>query len=332
MTKKLADSIINRIETENIKPRSKWYYRVLYGSFWGLFAIMLGLGALSFAVVLYAINHTDFDIADYVDSDGLAHLMTLMPLAWVLLIGIAIGLGIWGLRHTKRGYRLAILSVIGGNILGSMILGTFVYGAGGGEIIEEIVEDALPQYESVREKYERFWGNPKRTGRLAGLVQSINEADKTVTVSGPRGKEWIVPLERLQKAGITPEIGQPIKMKGSLNKERGFHPDRAKSAPRQKRLHQKIEKRFRDNPELKAQFESKLTPETREKIEALEEAGQRPDRELRKQIREEFEANTTLEERMEILPPREPRLEARPFRGNEDSVNPNQPQIRKNHR
>jgi len=274
---KLTDSIINQIKEEKIKPRSKWYYRARYGGFWGLFTIMLILGALSFAVMLFAVQHTDFEVLDYVDNGGLTQLLTLMPFVWVLLVGIAVGLGVWGLKHTKRGYRLALLLIFGGNILGSMLLGTLVYGAGGGEIIEEIVEEKVPAYQSVREKHERFWGNPEKTGRLAGIVQSINEENEVVTVEGPRGRTWEIPINRLKHFDIKIEVGQPIKMRGTQEGQRGFMPEVLKPAHKQRRLQRKIKKRFEKNPRLRERFK----------------------------------------ERMEILPPKELRLEARPFRGNE---------------
>jgi len=322
---KLSDSILKRIENEEIKPRSKWYHRVRYGSFWGIFAIMLVLGALSFAVMLFALFNTDFEIFDYVETSGLMQLIALMPFIWMFIIGLAIGLGVWGIKHTKHGYRMALLFVFGGNVLGSMLLGSVVYGIGGGEMIEEIVEETIPHYESVREKHERFWGNPAENGRLAGLVEEIDTEKGTVTINGPRGREWEIPLERLQAAGVKIEVGQPIKMKGEISEQKRFQPDRAKTAPRQERMHRKIKERFKKNPDLRAKFEAKLSPETRATLETLKGTGERPDPALREQIREEIEANTTLKERMEILPPPEPRL----YRGNEDAANPNRPQIEK---
>lgn len=317
MTKKLTSSIIDRIETENIKPRSKWYYRALYSGFWFVFASTLVLGALSFAVILYAITHTDFDISSYVDGGQLAHLMTLMPLVWALLVGLAIGLGIWGLRHTKRGYRLAIVSVFLGNLLGSVLLGTIVYGAGGGEMIEDIVEAKVPHYQSVREKHERFWGNPDKTGRLAGVVQSIDEGNQVVTVEGPRGRTWEISTNRLKHFDMEIEVGQPLKMRGTQEGQRGFMPEVMKGAHKQRRMHRKIQKRFERNPELRAKFEAALEPATREALQDAKENGERPSKDLRQKIRQEIKQNADPDLRMEILPPKPPRI----YRGNEDSLN-----------
>lgn len=261
MSKNLTKSILNRIEAENINPRSKWYYRIRYSSFWVLFGAMLVLGALSFAVMLFAINNTDFAILDYVDNGGLEQLLSLMPFVWVFLVGIAVGLGVWGLKHTKRGYRFALVLVLGGNVLGSVLLGAVVYGAGGGEIIEGIVEQKIPQYQSVREKQARFWGNPEETGRLAGLVESID--DQTLTLSDPHGRTWKV---NIQEAEFTPEIGRPLKMRGQVTGTGEFTAQRIRPARRQQRIHQKSKRRFQRNPELRAKFKEHLSPETRQKL------------------------------------------------------------------
>lgn len=271
---KLADTILNRIEQEKIQPRSKWYYRFRYGSFWTLFGLMLILGALSFAVIIFAVRNTDFEIFEYVESNGWQQLLGLMPLLWMLLIGLAIGLGIWGLKHTKHGYRLALLVVLAGNVFGSLLLGTLVYSAGGGEVIEEIIETRIPIYESVREKHERFWGRPEDTGRLAGLVQSIDTEAGTMTVSGPRGRQWDIELQdaRLPE-NFVPQIGQPIKMKGQVRATGQFQPARVKPAQRQEKINRKIQERFRQNPALRDRAKERTKPEIRQPIRQ----GERPE-------------------------------------------------------
>ena len=299
MNTKLTKSILNRIEQEDITPRSKWYYRIQYSSFWFLFGAMLVLGALSFAVMLFALNNTDFDIFQYVDNGGLQQLLSLMPFFWVFITGLAVGLAVWGIKHTKRGYKLALLLVFGGNVFGSMLLGTLVYGAGGGEVIEEIIEQKVPQYQSVREKNQKFWGTPEETGRLAGLVESVSE--KSITLSDPMGRTWTVDIAQAKlPPEFSPQVGKPLKMKGQVTGTGEFTADGIKPARKQERIHQKSKRHFEKNPELRAKFKSYLSPETRQKLEDVEANGERPSRELHEQIREEIDQNTTPEERREL--------------------------------
>ena len=122
---KLADEILKKIKNEAIQPRSKWFFLAKNISFWALFAVATGFGAVSFAVILYATLNIDFNIGDFLENENLiTYWITFLPLMWMLLVGVAVGLGIAGLKHTNRGYRIAAVTLIGSNVLGSVVLGS----------------------------------------------------------------------------------------------------------------------------------------------------------------------------------------------------------------
>jgi len=152
---KLADDILKKIKEEHIEPRSKYYFYAKNILFWGLFAAAIILGAISFAIVLYASFNTDFAIGQFVETEELLEQwLTLLPLLWMLFIGIAVGVGIVGLKHTKRGYRIALLTLVGSNVLASVVLGTGLYAAGGAEVIEETLEEKVSFYEVKKADFQ----------------------------------------------------------------------------------------------------------------------------------------------------------------------------------
>ena len=299
---KLADSILKKIEQDKITPRSKFFFWAKNISFWALFTLAIMAGAISVAVILYATGNTDFAVSEFVEQEEiLEHWLTLLPIIWILLVGIAIGIGMVGLKHTKRGYRIALFTLIGSNVLGSLLLGSGLYAAGGGEIIEEVLEEHVEIYQGVRKKHQKFWGNPERTGRLAGRIKSIDKESQILTLEGPFGRTWEVPYDEARPPNDTEiEVGNLFKMRGKVETEGRFKPRGLKPAHRQERLHRKAEDHLRRNPQLRRKFEQKLNPETREKLKDLKASGQRPDRKMREQIRQEVRANTTPEERDEL--------------------------------
>ncbi len=313
MTKKsLKDSILNQIEKDNIKPRSKWYFFGKNLAFWGFFVTAIIFGSISFAVILFALQTTDFDILDYLhDSEGLSQLLVLMPFVWVLIIGMAIGMGIWGLKHTKKGYRIALVTLVGTNILGSIFFGSLVYGAGGGEVIEEVLEEKFSFYEGTRKKHQRFWGRPEDTGRLAGMITEIDEENKHLTLTDPHGKSWEIPYENLPHQ---PRVGTPIKMRGEINEDGEFIPKKMKKAERQERIHRKIEDHFRRHPELRQKIEDRISPETKQEIESYREQKKPLPPELRGKIFQEVQQNTPEEEKQEIREAMKEGLQERPPR------------------
>lgn len=299
---KLSNSILKKIEQEKITPRSRAYFVAKNLGFWGVFALAMLAGAVSVALILYAANNTDFAVAEFVEETELIeHWFALLPLVWILLVGVAIGIGIVGLKHTKRGYRIALFTLIGSNVLGSVLLGSGLYAAGGGEMIEEVVEEYVAPYDSVREKHLRFWGNPEKTGRLAGRVRSVDQDHQTMTLEGPYGRTWTVPFDPENLPQNQPlEPGRIIKMRGKIEDADHFRPRGMEPAQRMEHLQEKIEDHLNRHPELRRHFEQKLEPETREQLEILKENGQRPSPELREQMRQEVEANTTETERKQM--------------------------------
>ncbi len=293
---KLSKSILKRIETENIQPTSKWYFVFKNLSFWIFFALAMMVGAISFSIMVYALQNTDFEMLQYLEeSEGLSEILAMMPFLWVFAIGMATGIGIWGLKNTKRGYRIAIFGLIGSNILGSMFLGSLVHGVGGGEYIEEILEEKVEFYEGVRKKHQKFWGNPEVTGRLGGIVQSVDKTTQTMTISGPRGRTWEVKVED-SKYPI--EIGKPIKMKGQFTPGGQFKPAHIKPALRHEKMHRKIKRHFEKNPELREKVKSFLPPETQEKFKTLENKDISPAQ--RHEIMREVRQTLTPAQREEI--------------------------------
>lgn len=335
---KLAGNILKKIERENITPRSKYIFIVQNIAFWSLFILALLLGAISFSVVLYATLHTDFAIGEFVEQSSLiSQWFSLLPLLWMLCIGLAIGLGIYGLKHTKRGYKIALFTLIGGNILTSIALGSGLYVAGGAEVIEDTLEDNFKGYESVREKHQRFWGNPEAEGRLAGKVIAVNKVESLMTLEGPRGQQYQIPYGNNFPLKEAPEVGTVLKMRGHLEAGMKFRPDRMKRSDRQDQMQRRIEDYLRRHPEVRAATEAKLSPATKAELDASRSNGARPNPELREKIRAEIEQNTTTEEResMEekvradalshpepLLPPPFPPSGNRPSRPNGSVDNP----------
>jgi hypothetical protein len=177
------------------------------------------------------------------------------------------------------------------------VLGSGLYAAGGAQVIEEALEENVSFYESTREKHQKFWGNPEDKGRLAGRVIEINQEKQTILLEGPYGNTWEVPYGEKTMINNPPEVGKMLKIKGAMDGERRFRPEKMGPADKQEFMHQRIEQHLDRYPELREKFEENLSAETKAEIEALKETGERPSPEFRDKIRLEIDQNTTEEER-----------------------------------
>ncbi len=276
MNSKLSQSILKKIQQEKIKPVPKYYFILKNISFWILFLFMFVFGFISFSVILFSINNTEFDLFDSLsETSGIAHFFNLLPLLWILFIGIFLGIAIWGLKHTKRGYKIAISFLFFGNILGSMILGSLVYGFGGAEKIENILDENVNIYESVRKKHQKFWANPEASGRLAGIIQEINFEENYLELQDLKGKKWKVSFSKINKRtkNLLRKISKnnfqennqkntskniSIKLKGKISKNNIFEAERIRPAFRMKKIHERRKKFFEKPPELRKKIRLKL--------------------------------------------------------------------------
>lgn len=193
---KFSQNILKKIQREKQIPW--WHFALRNVLFWTLFLFSLFLGALAFAFVLLAFFQLDIEP---LMTPGISHwqyLLTVLPLLWLLFLVLFSFLSYLGLHQTKHGYRFSLPMIIGGNILGSIILGVGFYFLGTPHWIEE--KTPLQSYRQAQEK--RLWSQPKQ-GFLSGIVQKINfctiKEQKTCSLLlvDFQKKEWKVNTENL---------------------------------------------------------------------------------------------------------------------------------------
>ena len=217
---KKSQKLLNEINTKQIKPSPRWHFVLKNYIFWSVFLMFIILGSVAFSIILYAATESDFDLLSSSGSK-IEFLFSILPLLWILFLAIFFLVSIFGIRHTKTGYRYPLLKILSVNILLSVLLGVLFFYTGGAEKMERIFAENVPVYKSFEERMISRWSHPE-SGFLAGVILE-NRNNETILIEDFNGKQWEI---NIQNAVIRPraslDLGEKTKIIGEVLEENIF--------------------------------------------------------------------------------------------------------------
>ena len=210
----LARRVLERIESEHVRPRPRWEFIFKNYTFWTLGALAVILGAFAFSAAFFEVANADWSLYAATHPDFLSFFLQAAPFLWVFVLALFIGLGYANIRHTKRGYRYPLSIIALGAILTSMVLGSALYALGAGEVIEQSLGDHPPFYRPVLTE-ERAWWQAPQQGVLGGQVLSV-ATGTSFTLKDFAGNVWQIDSDDLRASDITPlVVGDTVRVVGA---------------------------------------------------------------------------------------------------------------------
>ena len=206
---KLTKSVLEKIQHEHIKPRPRWMFWIRNSAFWFVFSAAVILGSRAVAVVLYILLEMDWEFIARAPGPVYVPLAKIFPLFWLLFFGSFVVFAVFGLHHTKTGYRLPFQKVLALNLGVTLGLGLLLFAIDDGPRFERFMNDRVPLIESFEDRRERAWSDPD-DGRLAGMIVQIHGPD-VLMLDDLTGKRWEVDLSRTQIWG--PELELVVQMR-----------------------------------------------------------------------------------------------------------------------
>lgn len=210
----LAETIINRIQEQQICHRPKWCFQIRNIFFWSLFWISLFIGSLGTTMLIYAVN--ELGVAALPPS-LLHYTFSTLPFYWAVLFLLFTGLALLGFQKTKHGYKISFLSLILCNLGASLFLGSNIYFFGGGDILDYTVDNLVQTYQSMDQRRIILWDRP-RQGILAGTI--IAHQDGRCWIKSLRNQIWELDLKNIEK--FTPVTGLAVRVNGSITNSNTF--------------------------------------------------------------------------------------------------------------
>lgn len=205
--------IIEAIKDQNIRPIPRWRFNLRNGIIRGGFILSVVLGAISFSIILFAIQQTDFNILSHLSHSKMEMFLGLLPFIWIIFLLIFLVLAIFSIKYSWKGYKFTVSKLVGISTAISILIGTLFFISGGAQRLEHIFATSVTSYESIQDRKEKMWSNPKE-GYLAGTIQSTN--DQVIQLNDFQNQTWeisygdafIAPILFLEK-------GEKIKLVGT---------------------------------------------------------------------------------------------------------------------
>ena len=207
------DKIIEIIKNQNIKPKPKWYFAFKNISVWLFYIFFMLIGAISFSVILFSIQQTDFELLSHLGHSKLELFLSVLPFIWLILLIIFILGSLFAIYNSKRGYKFTFSKLIAINVGLSIIFGTIFFVGGGAAWFENAFAIRTGFYESIQKRKQKIWQNPQK-GNLAGIINKVE--NNGLEIIDFENKKWIINIDSTFIANpVLLEKDEKIKIIGS---------------------------------------------------------------------------------------------------------------------
>lgn len=223
LTMKRSEKLIQTIRERDIKPAPRIYFVLKNLAIWGGFALAVALGAVAFAVILFSVQQTDFDLLGHLSHSRLEFVLVMLPFFWITSLLVFLLIAMSSYKHSAKGYKLTTGRLAGYSAALSILLGTAVFLAGGGRELEQAFGLRVSIYESMQEKKVKIWSMPAQ-GYLSGEITAT--ADTAFTIRDFNGKHWAIEYPGAFVAPVVAlEPGEKVKMIGKQLRDDRFRAD-----------------------------------------------------------------------------------------------------------
>ncbi|PIZ99513.1 MAG: hypothetical protein COX77_01310 [Candidatus Komeilibacteria bacterium CG_4_10_14_0_2_um_filter_37_10] len=219
----IKDKILIKIKDQEIKPKPRWYWRVLQIIKWTLISFLLILSGCAVSATMYLLHEREWDVAWQAANNFGEYLLMILPIFWLVFLSLALIIIYYEYRQTKEGYKYQISSVIGITILISLALGGIIYAFDINYDIDQQV-NAQPQFNYSSTEFHRrdVWSRPSR-GFLAGEIILISDGQR-LNLLDFNHQQWQVFYQHAQiRPRAVLQQGELIKVMGQVNDDNVFN-------------------------------------------------------------------------------------------------------------
>ena len=223
MSEEFTNKILDALKEEDVKCKSRLSFLMKDWLLWASAGFVILLGALGIAATLAIIAMADWDLVERLEHTHASFALMSVPPAWILLVILFIILADYNIRHTRRGYKLSLLKLVGAVIGSSVVLGVLLFSVGAGAIVDREFAEHMPYYDHVANRKPLHLLQPEY-GVLAGIVQSIDDEEDIWTVEDIKKNIWSVEVEEAEIIGDEYiVVGRPVRIIGERDDEDSYH-------------------------------------------------------------------------------------------------------------
>lgn len=192
--------IIEKIKKEHVTPVPAWFATAQNICMWGIGILFATVGAVSLAVVTVIMVNNDWDIYRMFDPNLVRFILVSIPYIWVSIGVVCLFIVYSAVRHTKRGYKYNVASIIiaslGLSICGASLF--HIYGVS--RRLDATLVTHVPYYAPIAHPRVNRWHHPEK-GYIAGVVEEIAPG-KSIIVRDRRDRVWLISTSSTQSVYI----------------------------------------------------------------------------------------------------------------------------------
>lgn len=208
----MKKDIIDLIKDERLAPIPRWRYTIQKIFVWTGFISGILIGAISFSVILFAIQQSEFNVLEHIQHSRVEMILGILPFIWIVSLILFLLLSLWSIRNSWKGYKFPVYQLVLINTAISILLGTLFFISGGAERLEKQFSIQVEMYKSIEERKAAVWQNPSE-GMLAGDISYLKGNE--IGLVDLKGNNWTIDIEHTTIANIVlMEKGERIKLTG----------------------------------------------------------------------------------------------------------------------
>jgi hypothetical protein len=139
--------------------------------------------------------------------------LLMTPFIWIIVFVLFIAVARISIKHTKKGYRYSLRTIVSVSIILSLIFGFILNFAGIGKTTNEFF-NKIPIYNFATHNSRNIWDRPV-AGRLAGVILSV-QGKNNFSIRDFNGHIWQVRFSTSKNDSFVPKINSTVRISGLL--------------------------------------------------------------------------------------------------------------------
>ncbi len=173
-TNSLREDVMERIASQKVEPRPRWYFTVKNLLLWLSGVILLLVGALSVSIIIFTVTGAPWEVRRVLGESPLMHLLHIFPFLWLFAFIAFLAISDYCICQTKGTYKHSSFKVSMAIILASIILGIIFNICKVSSLADNKLGKHTPKiYKTLEQRRHGILHHPEK-GRVMGVVQSID--------------------------------------------------------------------------------------------------------------------------------------------------------------
>lgn len=193
----ISKDVLDKIKTEDIKPKSRWSFLVKNYMFWVAGFLAVAVGSIAVSVIIFVINNQEWSLAGR--AGGFLYVLVyVLPYFWLVVFALFILVAYYNIRHIDGGYKYQLGVIIAIYFLLSILFGSIFYAVGLGEKTDRMLSRRSPFYGHFAEMPNKVWHKPG-AGMMVGKIMNLDDNKETFNFLDINNKDWVVDCRHAKK-------------------------------------------------------------------------------------------------------------------------------------